>query len=562
MNRAVVIGSGHNGLVSANYLAKAGFSVTVLERRDAFGGVTVTEEVLPGFRASACAFVIGLFRDRIVRELDLSRHGLELFQAPDVLGGSIGDGGRHFFMWRDLDRTLRGLTEKFGSGDVERFLQFGQTMHRIGDVFEPYVWSEAPSNAELRAAFERAGMSDLWARYIDGSVADLVSDLYADPLLRGFFAFPGMVSAWGGPHQPGSAYVMTHHALGEFQGLFGQWGFVRGGMGGLTDALVSAARANGVEVRASSGVAQVLVENGKALGVHLDNGDFLAADVVMSAADPKLTLEHLVGRQHLSDSTIKTLDAFDDRGTMARIFFALSSLPRYEGVSGPGEGPEHRGHLLLGPSLESYERSWQAQRAHELPSDPTLEIRIESVLDPQLAPTGQHIMTVGVQQLSYGSGVEWKANTADLVTLVRRRIGQFAPDFESSILGEAAITPLDLARKYGLPGGNIYHGALNTHELGRERPFGTGYRSDVAGLYLGSAGVHPGGGVMGLPGRNAAMAAIADVLGLVQDQPRTRAARASVIDGLLASRLGRKAGVKLASQSWTRSISRRATRKP
>jgi phytoene dehydrogenase-like protein len=171
-------------------------------------------------------------------------------------------------------------------------------------------------------------------------------------------------------------------------------------------------------------------------------------------------------------------------------------------------------------------------------------------------------MTVGVQQLSYGSGVEWKANTADLVTLVRRRIGQFAPDFESSILGEAAITPLDLARKYGLPGGNIYHGALNTHELGRERPFGTGYRSDVAGLYLGSAGVHPGGGVMGLPGRNAAMAAIADVLGLVQDQPRTRAARASVIDGLLASRLGRKAGVKLASQSWTRSISRRATRKP
>lgn len=515
MKDVVVVGAGHNGLVSAAYLARAGLDVEVVERRPVIGGASATEELIPGYRASSCAFVVGLLRPEIIRDLELRRHGLELYQPPAVAGYQMTDDGRGFFTYRDVDRELRELREHFGPRAPEGYLAFGVAMQQVGNVLGPAFVSRPPSRETLQAALEATGGERLWERFFAGSVADLMDVFFDDDRLRGYMAFPAMVSIYGGPRTVGTSYVLTHHAVAEFNGMFGQWGFARGGLGAVAAAIAADARAHGVRIRTEAGVRRILVEDGQARGVVLDTGEEIRARQVLSNADPEGTLLRLVGADHLAPDVADALGRHDVSGSMARLHIATDVLPAF--VGGPSRatvGPEHLGHNLLGASIERFERGWEAQRKGHLFDDPVVELLVESAREPGSAPAGHHLLLAGVQQLPRDlHDRTWDDARQDLIDTVLKQLYRYAPNLEGHVVATHALTPLDLEREYGLTGGNIYHGALTADQLFDQRPFGalSSYRTPIAGLYLCGSGVHPGGGVTGAAGHNAARTALSDL---------------------------------------------------
>lgn len=559
-----IIGGGHNGLVCANYLARAGRRVIVLEARDVVGGACVTEELIPGAKWSSCAFVAGLLRPQIVSDLELKRFGLEMYQG-DALGYSLFKDGRQMFMWKELDRTLREI-ERYSAKDARRYLDFGLRLQRFAELVTPYLLREPPSRSELLEVFERADEQDLFNEFVLLSARDLLDRYFESEHLKGFLTFFGMVSIWGGPSTPGTGYVYGHHAWGEFDGQFGQFGFVRGGMGGISDALAAGARAHGAEIRVSAPVAHVSVRGGRATGVVLESGEEIRAGTVVSNADPVRSMLRLVGPEHLDADFRDAVGRIDMRGSMARIHLLIDELPQYLPFDNADVGPQHHGHQMLGASVENFEKAWEAQRLGRFPDEHVIEAVIQSATDPTLAQPGQHTLTLGVQQLPFElDGTTWDAEKDRWADRVLGDLFHYAPNLKDHILDRHVITPQDLERDWLITRGNIFHGAMFFDQLFGARPIAelAGYRTPIDRYYLCGAGTHPGGGVMGANGHNAARAILADdgAGGGRTARPRaTRRRGNGLIGRVMDTELGRRAGYTAARQAAFRPLVKLAAR--
>lgn len=545
---AIIIGAGHNGLITAGYLARAGKKVLVLEARDVVGGACTSEELIPGSTWSSCAFIASLLRPEIIADLELERYGLEMYQteANEV---SIFPDGSHLFVWKDMDKTLKEI-EKFSKRDSAAFLEFGLRVKKFASILTPFLMSPAPSRSQVLAAFEAAGAEDLFNEMVLLSTKDLLDRYFENEHIKGLFTFFGMISVWGGPSTPGTGYVYGHHSVGEFKGTLGQWGFVKGGMGGITQAMARSAEAHGAEIRLKSPVKQVVVTKGKATGVKLTNGQTISARTVISNADPQRSMLQLLPAGAVDDKLTAKLQDYDARGSMARIHLLIDELPDYIGFPKGVQGPQHQAQAIMGASIENFERAWEAERRGEIPDDFVIEAVIQSTHDSTLAPEGKHTMTLGVQQLPFElARTDWDTIRDEWADKVLEVLYRYAPNLRGHILERVIITPKDLERDYGLTGGNIFHGAMFFDQLFNNRPTPelADYRTTVDNYYLCGSGTHPGGGVMGANGHNAAQVVIADLNGTPAPTAERvgRAPKAGVIDRAMETVMDTKTGKKL-----------------
>jgi len=510
---AVVVGAGHNGLVAACYLGRAGHRVAVVEARPVVGGVCVTEELVPGFHFSSGAVLLSLLWPKIVRDLELYRHGLVHYHTGvDRVG--IWENGRALVLYPQLDRQLRAL-EAFSRRDAVGLIRLGAEIRRFAALYEQTVLAPPPSMEAFRAAFTGADRR-VYERIVLGSVGALLEPYFCAPELLGFFGFPGMVSVDAGPEDPGTAYVYGHHAVGGLDGSLGAHGFVRGGMGGVSEALASSARSCGVSVLLGTPVARIVVADGAVCGVELADGRMLGAGTVLSNADASRTLLDYVGRGELDAELVTRIEEIDYEGTMARVYLAVSELPRYEAAPHEGAGPAavHRAFALLGADLDRFRAARAAQRAGAIPEDPVLEISIQSTDDPSLTRPGTHTLNLGIMHVPWKLAAgSWDEHRERLGDIALRRLLAFAPNLERAIVGRRVATPLDWERSYGLTRGNIFQGAMGPGSILGGRPLEgwSSYRTAVRGLYLCGSATHPGGAVSGAPGHNAAAQAIGDL---------------------------------------------------
>ncbi|BBY85778.1 phytoene desaturase family protein [Mycolicibacterium tokaiense] len=545
---AIIIGAGHNGLITAGYLARAGKKVLVLEARDVVGGACTSEELIPGSTWSSCAFIASLLRPEIIADLELERYGLEMYQteANEV---SIFPDGSHLFVWKDMDKTLKEI-EKFSKRDAGAFLEFGLRVKKFASILTPFLLSPAPSRSQVLAAFEAAGAEDLFNEMVLLSTKDLLDRYFENEHIKGLFTFFGMISVWGGPSTPGTGYVYGHHSVGEFKGTLGQWGFVKGGMGGITQAMARSAEAHGAEIRLQSPVEQVVITKGQATGVKLANGETISARTVISNADPQRSMLQLLPAGAVDTKLTAKLQDYDARGSMARIHLLIDELPDYIGFPNGVQGPQHQAQAIMGASIENFERAWEAERRGEIPDDFVIEAVIQSTHDSTLAPAGKHTVTLGVQQLPFElSGTDWDTIRDEWADKVLEVLYRYAPNLRGHILQRVIITPKDLERDYGLTGGNIFHGAMFFDQLFNNRPTPelADYRTTVDNYYLCGSGTHPGGGVMGANGHNAAQVVIADLNGTPAPTAQRvgPAPKAGVIDRAMETVMDTKTGKKL-----------------
>jgi phytoene dehydrogenase-like protein len=502
----VIVGGGHNGLTAAAYLARAGWAVCVVERRPVLGGACVTEELLPGARFSSCAYIVSSLCPEVIAGLELKRFGLELY-STEALNFVMGPTHDHLFLWRDSDRTVRDL-EAVSPRDAASLVEFGARLRLFSQTIHPFVLSSPPALSEVVASFERIGQVDLFHEFATLSIAELLDRYFGSETLKGALMFSALVSTMAGPTSPGTAYEFSHHSGGEFEGHFGRFGYAVGGMGAIAEALAASARAAGAEIIVDTAVRRILTEDHAVVGVELDDGTVLRSSIVISNADPRTTLRALVDPDELPLEARRQIEHIDMRGSMGRVHFLIDRLPEYEGLPG-GPGPQHAAFTLLGVARQEFERCWEAQLRGNLVSTYPIELLIPSVSDPTLAPAGLHTMTAGAQQLPFHLAAgDWDTRREEFVATVIRSIEAFAPGFESSIRASVSITPLDLQRTYGLPDGNIFHGAMSLNQLfaSRQVAGSAGYGTPVRGLFLCGAGMHPGGAVMGAAGHNVAMA--------------------------------------------------------
>ncbi len=552
---AIVVGGGHNGLVAAAYLARAGRSVLVLERREIVGGACVTEEHIAGYRFSSCAFLFGLFRPQILRDLELGRFGYQAYSSDPIATGVFRDGSR-LLIWKDLDRTLREIGQ-LSSRDREGFMEFGMKLQRFAALMEPWLLRPPPTDEEMALIFRDAAAQSLYDEFTRISINDLLGRYFESEQLRGFLTFLSMVSIHAGPFSPGTSYQYAHHAWGEFEGSFGLYGFVRGGIGAVTQALAECARYHGAEIRTGAAVTQIAVEGGRAKGVVLESGEEIDAAVVLSNADPRRTLLELVDPRELSADVREAAERFDVRGSMARIHLATDQVPLYTAFGSRGVGPEHHGHQLLGAAVGEFEQAWRAQNESELPERFVIELVVQSAHDPTVAPPGKHTITLGIQNLPYELRGGWDARKEEFADRVLKDLATFAPNMASAVIGRHVITPLDLERDYSLTGGNIFQGAQVMSQLFAHRPFPgwSRYRMPLQNLYLCGAGAHPGGGVTGAPGHNAAQQVLADLADPPVDVSDwiARASRADAREEVLAG----SATLSLHERLWQRRELRR-----
>ena len=525
---AVVVGGGHNGLTAAAYLARAGLRTLVLEARDRLGGACVTEELWPGYHVSRAAYVLGLLRPVVLRELRLARHGLRLLPRNPSSYTPLPDGAG-LCLGPDRAATCASI-RCFSERDARAYPAYEAMLDRAARAIDPLLDAPPPDPARLQwqdlpllARALRAGLGlrrdlpRLLALLLGPARASLEAWFESEPL-RSTLATDALIGAWAAPSTPGTGYVLFHHVMGETEGARGVWAYVQGGMGRLSQALAGAARQAGAEIRVESPVSRLRVLGGRAQGVVLGDGSEIPARVVLSSADPRRTFLGLVDSAHLPAGFLRAVRALDFRSPVVKINLALSRLPRFRGLETGGGGaaaPEHRGTIHLGArSLEELERSHRAAERGELPERPMIEMTLPSVLDPGLAPEGRHVASLFVQHVpdrpNQGSWDQLRDVFADRVF---ERVEEVAPGFADSVLHREVLAPPDLERIFGLTGGNIFHGAMTLDRLGFLRPVPgwARYRSPLPGLYLCGAGAHPGGGVMGACGRNAAGVVLRDL---------------------------------------------------
>ena len=512
----IIVGGGHNGLVTAAYLARAGKKVLVLERRELVGGCAVTEEIWPGYRVSTAAYLTSLMQERIVRELELEKHGYRV-DAKDPAFFSAFPDGRHFFMWQDRAKTLAEIT-KFSKHDAEVYPAYEDQIERVSQVVEQLLLTTPPhfppAAMDLVDYLRLAGkMRGLEARDIVAlvkiftmSAADFLDEWFESEQVKVTLATDGVIGANGGPRSPGTAYILLHHCMGGVAGHRGLWGFVRGGMGAVSEAIASAGRAKGVEIRTNAAVAKVTVRGGRARGVVLATGEEIEATQVASNLDPRVTFLKLVEPRDLDDEFVRAIRAFRIEGTSCKINLALNGLPEFRAFPG-APGPHHRATMHICPNIEYVERAWDDAKYGRPSGRPLLELTVPTMYDPSLAPAGNHIMGIFLQYTPYtlreGTWDDLRESFGDRVISL---IEEYAPNIRSLVEHRQVLTPLDLERRFGITGGNIFHGEMSLDQMFVMRPVAgwARYRTPVRGLFLCGSGAHPGGGVMGAPGYNCA----------------------------------------------------------
>jgi phytoene dehydrogenase-like protein len=512
----VIVGGGHNGLVTAAYLARAGRRVLVLERRELVGGCSVTEEIWPGYRVSTAAYLSSLLQDRIVRELELERFGY-LVDPKDPAFFSVFPDGRHFFMWQDDRKTLDEIA-KFSKRDAETYPVFEQYLEKLAIVVESLLLTSPPEfpphgvldfvdYLKLAGRMRKLSRSEIvgLVKIFTQSAADFLDEWFESPEVKVTLATDGVIGANGGPRSPGTAYILLHHCMGGVGGKRGLWGFVRGGMGAISESIAQSARSKGAEIRVNAPVQRIKVSGGRVRGVVLETGEEIEAPIVASNLDPHVTFLKLLGEDDLDPDFRESIRRFRIEGTSLKINLALSGVPDF--VALPGAGLQHRATMHICPSIEYIERAWDDAKYGRPSERPLLEMTIPTMYDPSLAPPGHHIMGIFIQYAPYTlNGLKWDDIREPYGDHVLNLIQEYAPNIRSIVVHRQVLSPLDLERRFGITGGNIFHGEMSLDQMFVMRPVAgwARYRMPVGGLYLCGSGAHPGGGVMGAPGYNAA----------------------------------------------------------
>ena len=521
---AIVVGGGHNGLTAAAYLARAGLTTLVLERREIVGGCCVTEEIAPGCRASTTSYIASMLRPEIISDLKLAEHGLRMVPCDPAIQVAFPD-GCVVPWWADRDRAVIEF-RKHSPKDAETFVRVDEKLKKLARYLQPF-FLEPPPEIDARSLL---GWNDLFrvgkrfrsissaeiaelVSFLTGSLGEFLDRNYESETIKTMFLANNVYGKHGGPYQPGSALGLLFHLLsgGEHQ-LQGFYGHVMGGMGAISEALAAAGRKCGVEIRTSAPVAQIKSREGRASGVVLEDGTEIDARMVLSNADPKRTFLKMLPERDLPPDFVHAVRGIKMAGPCAKVNLALSEEPRFKGTPSTYT-PLERTFYTIVPSLEFAERCYDIAKFGDIPEELWVDCVIASNADASLAPRGTHIMTCFVQYVPYHLRTgTWDDNRELLGDRVLRKIGEYAPNVPGSVIARQTLTPLDLERTYGLTEGNIFHGDLSLEQLFFMRPVPgwSQYRTPIEGLYLCGAGAHPGGGVTGAPGHNAAQQALRD----------------------------------------------------
>ncbi len=516
----VVIGGGHNGLIHAAYLARAGKKVLVLERRHILGGAAVTEEVFPGFKFSVCSYVVSLLRPEIIRDLDLPRHGLEILPLDGTFTPMLnGD-----YLWRvnDHAKTRREIA-RHSKLDAEAYDEYGKAMADMGRFVKPILSMTPPDPTKLSLnglqdllflgkRFRGLSSTDRYnqVQLMTMSAVDFLDQWFETDPLKATMSASGIIGTFLGVRSPGTAYVLLHHYMGDIDGAFRAWGFARGGTGAISEACAAAAREAGVEIRTQAPIAKVVVSGGRATGVVLESGEEIAARIVSSSLDPRLTFMKLVGEKELPEDFVEDVKRYKFRGSSGKVNFALDALPDFKAL--PGNGAHLRGAISISPSVEYMERAYDDAKYGRFSRRPYIDIVIPTLTDPSLAPPGKHVMSCFVQYAPYNLKGDWDKEREAFGDTVVDTIAEHAPNFKSIIKHRQVVTPLDLEREWGLSEGNIFQGELTLEQLFFLRPVPgwAQYRTPIRNLYMCGSATHPGGGIMGANGRNAAEKVLSD----------------------------------------------------
>src|ERR1700726_2802958 len=521
----IIIGAGHNGLTCAAYLAMAGLRVKVVERRKVVGGAAVTEEFCPGFRNSVAAYPVSLLTPRIVGDLQLADHGLRIVErraqnfppAPDGRYLLTGEG-----------RTLPSIA-RLSAHDVGAIEGFSRKLEAIADVLREFVLRAPPNLVEgfgagaIRESFNALGPASLLRKLsleqkrdlldlFTRSAGEMLDERFENDLVKALFGFDAIVGNYASPYAAGSAYVMLHHAFGEVNGKKGVWGHAIGGMGAITQAMARAARGHGAEIQLKAGVREVIVARDRAAGVILDNGETVRARYVASSVNPKLLYTRLLPSDALPADFLARIKHWRNGSGTFRMNVALSALPSFTAL--PGEGDHLTAGVIIGPSLGYMDRAWQDARTHGWSREPVVEVLIPSTLEDTLGRPGRHVASLFCQHVApqLPDGTSWDDHREEVANLMIATVDNYAPGFSACVIGRQILSPLDLERQFGLLGGDIFHGALTLNQLFSARPMlgHADYRGPLKGLYHCGSGAHPGGGVTGAPGHNAARVILRD----------------------------------------------------
>lgn len=508
---AIVIGGGHNGLVAAAYLARAGRRVLVLERRPVLGGACVTEEFYPGFRASTFSYATSLLHPRIIEELELTRHGLLLIAKNPTYFVPFPDGD-HLFLWAETERSQEEIG-RFCARDAAAYPRFLRFWEEAAWLWDETVLEEPPSLPALAARFDTPEREETYRRLFTLSIADLLDLYFENDRVKAVLSTSGIIGSRVGVRTPGSAWVWYLHNVGLALGERGRWGYARGGQGAVTAAIAAAAREAGATLWTSAEVEAVAVEGGRVAGVRLPGGEELRAPVVLSNLDPKRTFLRLVPPDALPDAFRERVGQVRMEGVSFKLNLALSELPDYVALPGRDPGPQHQATMDVAPSLDYLEAAWQDAVAGRPSRHPWIEAYISTTLDDSLAPPGRHIMSIFAQYAPYRLAEgDWESEAERFADRCLATLAEYAPNLPGAVLARDAISPLEIERRLGLTGGHIFQGECTPDQLFSLRPVPTAsrYRAPLPGLYLCGAGAHPGGCVMGAPGYNAAQAVLRD----------------------------------------------------
>lgn len=524
----LLIGGGHNGLTCAAYLAAAGLKVIVLERRHVVGGAAVTEEFHPGFRNSVAAYTVSLLNPKVIRDLDLAQHGLRVVER-ELSNFLPTEDGR--YLATGAGRTHSEVA-KFSQKDAQRLDAYHHKLDLIGDVLRDVVLETPPNvvDGDWRGALSQllnAGrlgrrlskldmpMRQHLLKLFAASAGDYLDDWFESDPIKALYGFDGIVGAYTSPYAAGSAYVLLHHTFGEVNGKKGVWGHAIGGMGAITQAMAKSAMSRGVDIRVNTEVREVLIRKGTAIGAVTSTGETVHARFVVSNLNPKLLFTRLIDSTHLPTEFAEHMLRWRCGSGTFRMNVALSELPSFECLPGTQRGQHHTAGIIMAPTLRYMERAYFDARLHGWSREPIVEMLIPSTLDETLAPPGQHVASLFCQhvapELPESSGT-WDDHRDEVADLMIDTVNRYAPNFKASVLGRQIMSPLDLERTFGLIGGDIFHGALNLDQIFSARPMlgFADYRTPISGLYMCGSGTHPGGGVTGAPGHNAAREILRD----------------------------------------------------